>query len=232
MSNIMALCKVFDCEITDLLNNSISDRMEITEDSKDVNKMIKKDKDNRLNNATRHEKFVKVSKLVRLFADMASLGWCLIAILFVIMIGAAVFAPEDSDILNALKNMSLHSSANLMQFIEVNFGVSVNPSIEWLRGLIALTAAGVMVLAVICAFLYNNVARLFGNFIDGATPFVLGNVRLIRKIAKLCVAATVISIIFGGFVDIDAGASIMVVLAVYALAYIFEYGYYAQLANE
>lgn len=228
MNNIMALCRVFDCEIVDLLNNSISDRLKIAESPNSIDKMIQKDKDGEQNSITRREKFIKISKLVRLLANMASLGWCLIAILLVVMIGVAIFAPEGSIILTTLKNIFLRDGASLMQFMEANFGVNVDLSTGWLlRGLIALAVTGPMVMAAIWAFLYNNVARLFGNFINGTTPFALGNVRLLRKIATLCVAVTVMSIIFGSFANIGAGDSVMVVLVVYALAYIFEYGHYA-----
>ena len=80
------------------------------------------------------------------------------------------------------------------------------------------------------AFIMDAIARLFDNFCNNTTPFTLGNVRLIRKIANGSLVLAIIEIVASGFLDasVFSGIGIVATLIVYAFAYVFEYGYNLQ----
>jgi hypothetical protein len=102
------------------------------------------------------------------------------------------------------------------------------------KAIATIICFGVAVIFTIMAFLQDKVARLFDNFCNNTTPFTLGNVRLVKKIANnmivLGVAELVIMGAFGA--SISGGISLVSILIMYAFAYVFEYGYELQKESE
>ena len=96
MNNIMALCTVFHCEITDLINSSISDAASFKESSKKENQM-KNNKEAQVVKPEMSEKFVKVSKWVRTLSRIGKVGSIIGAIAMLFMCGIIAFAPFGAD---------------------------------------------------------------------------------------------------------------------------------------
>ena len=85
--------------------------------------------------------------------------------------------------------------------------------------------------------LLKNLEMLFINIHDGDTPFTLENVSYVKNITKYMIFVMAFPIVSAGimslFTDIELGLevnlmNIVLILAVAAIGYIFEYGYEIQ----
>jgi len=90
-------------------------------------------------------------------------------------------------------------------------------------------------------FIFKYIEKLFVNIHNDDTPFTLENVGYIRKIALFLIiailASTVLGVLFQAIlkVDMNVGIELMdlvLVLIIFSLAYIFEYGYEIQLDSN
>lgn len=228
MNNIMALCTVFHCEITDLINSSISDAASFKESSKKENQM-KNNKETQVVKPEINEKFVKVSKWVRTLSHIGKAGSIIGAIAMLFMCGIIAFAPFGADatmdVINDITGTHIDAVA------QQDLGELSHDMLK-LIGIFA--SVGATAIFIIMAFLLDSVARLFDNFCNNTTPFTLGNVRLIKKVAKTSLVLAITQfVLFGAFGGgMSTGVGITTVLIIYAFAYIFEYGYQLQRAND
>ena len=229
ISNIVALCTVFHCEITDLINSQISDAASFKENSKKESimkeeKTLKKAKKPEIN-----KKFIKISKVVRAFARIGMIGSIIGAASMLIIAGIATFAPfgpeSVAEILGDISGTGVDQVAS-------EFGNDAEMAVRVIT-IIACLGAGVILGAT--AFMLKYVVNLFDNFVNNTTPFTLGNVRLMKKIGKSAIVVAVLdAIIFGlmGGSAVSTGVSVISILIIYAFAYVFEYGYELQKQNE
>ena len=221
MSNIMALCTVFHCEITDLINSQISDAASFKDDSKKEKEMKKLEKTSQGDAPEVNQKFIKISKVIRFIANTGVVGSILGVIGMVIVGVMAIFTPNLPEIVdNFVKAESGLSILSELGIAPVD-AIRINAIIGCFVSAVGL---GIM------AFIMDAVARLFDNFCNNTTPFTLGNVRLIRKIANGSLVLAIIEIVASGFLDasVFSGIGIVATLIVYAFAYVFEYGYNLQ----
>ena len=99
-------------------------------------------------------------------------------------------------------------------------------------GSVVLIASLVLTIIVL-----NNVQKLFKNIEDGDTPFTLDNVSIIKKISYYLIAAILVmpisDVLFNqiiaqnetSFIDL---MTILEILIIFSMSYIFEYGYEIQ----
>ena len=90
---------------------------------------------------------------------------------------------------------------------------------------------------ILTIIVLNNVEKLFKNIEDGETPFTLDNVSIIKKISYYLIAAILVmpvsDILFNqiiaqnetSFIDL---MTILEILIIFSMSYIFEYGYEIQ----
>ena len=87
----------------------------------------------------------------------------------------------------------------------------------------------------------KNIEKLFINIHNEDTPFTLENINYIRKIAMFLIIAiiapTIFGIIFQAIIKMDMNIGIelmdlILVLIIFSMAYIFEYGYELQLDSR
>ena len=91
---------------------------------------------------------------------------------------------------------------------------------------------------VICIFILNYVEKLFKNIKENNTPFTLDNVNYIKKISYLMIGLILISPIGGALFNILRPGlesesvfelmSVLEILIIFSMSYIFEYGYEIQ----
>lgn len=223
MSNIVALCTVFHCEITDLINSSLSDAGSFKDNSK-------KEKEMNKSNTLQKEpatsaRFIKISKTVRFLADTGCIGNIIGGIAMFVMVFMAIFAPFGPE---AIANLVFETT----KFNILGIDIAANPTVlKAITAGICLFASAVFIIA---AFVCNYVARLFDNFVNNTTPFTLGNVRLIKKIAKSSLILAIIEVCaFGLFGNkVSMVTMVMFILILYALSYVFEHGYQLQRQND
>lgn len=228
MNNIMALCTVFHCEITDLINSSISDAASFKDNSKKENNM-KNNKETQVEKPEMNEKFINISKWVRTLSRIGKFGSIIGAIAMLFMGGIIAFAPFGAeatiDAVNEITGTHIDAAA------EQNLGELSHEALSAVGIFACVSATAIF---VIMTFLLDSVARLFDNFCNNTTPFTLGNIRLVKKIAKTSLILAVVQLVtFGAFGGgMASGVNITTVLIIYAFAHIFEYGYRLQRAND
>ncbi len=223
MPNIVALCTVFHCEITDLINSSISDAGSFKESSK-KEKEMKESKELQKEPAI-DAKFKKVSKAARFFAKIGRVGNIIGAIAMLGMMFIAIFAPFGPESLADL-------ASDVAGISILDEGIVADATI--LRVIAAGVCLSASIIFVIAAFVCNYVARLFDNFVNNTTPFTLGNVRLIKKIANSSLVLAIVEACTFGLLGskLSVGVGVMSILIIYALSYVFEYGYQLQRKND
>lgn len=96
--------------------------------------------------------------------------------------------------------------------------------------------AGIVLLAL-AYIMFISLTKLFKNIGDGDTPFTKDNIFLLRKIGKymiiISVLPLIIDIVIKTIFRVDYvfgfnGIDVMYILVIFALGYIFEYGYQLQ----
>lgn len=94
-----------------------------------------------------------------------------------------------------------------------------------------------IVLLILSYIMFRALTKLFKNISDGDTPFTKDNVFLLRKIGKYMIIISVLPLILDIIVKTIfkveyifgfSGFDIMYILVIFALAYVFEYGYQLQ----
>lgn len=87
----------------------------------------------------------------------------------------------------------------------------------------------------------HSLEKLFNNINNGDTPFTLENVGYIKKMAYLMIVVTIlpdiIGIIFEAILKTDLNIgfelfSLVEILFLFSIAYIFQYGYEIQLDSK
>ena len=144
---------------------------------------------------------------------------------------------QDDDIVLVSKDHE-----NIKLDISVNDKKVIKNSLEKFKkpvafGLAELSFAGIIVLLVFVSKVMTHLSKLFKNIHDGDTPFTLENVNHIKKMSYYMIAAivtsTVAEICFFIAFTIDGTIefnlfNLVEIIFLYAIAYIFEYGYEIQ----
>lgn len=245
MNNILELCKIFNCKINDLVHEDMSDISSL--DAEIVMKVAKL-------NEKKQKQVKALSHTISLIGKIGSIV-LKVAIAFVIAsmvlmpyIAANIKVTEDkvtitNDNIKVIDNktITLYGVATIgvdeemshSQVLEIFENHSKAELIVYFElGSIVLIAS--LVLTII---LLNNVEKLFKNIENGETPFTLDNVKLIKKLSYYMIAIIMvmpISDIFFNQIIIQEDTSyidlmtILEILIIFSMSYIFEYGYEIQ----
>ena len=107
--------------------------------------------------------------------------------------------------------------------------------------IIELSLIFTIIIMFIAIFLLSYIETLFNNIKEEKTPFTLENVRLIKKISYFLIAITLISplpLVMFELISVQRSEtiietfSIIEILIIYSMSYIFEYGYEIQKDSE
>ena len=133
-----------------------------------------------------------------------------------IIVGEFDIEDEDYDVIEMFNN---NSNEKIIGYIEA--------------GLVFL-----LVDIIIMIFILSCIEKLFNNIKNNNTPFTLDNVTFIKKISYLMIALIIITpisgVIFNSLLGLSDGnspfelMSILEILIIFSMSYIFEYGYEMQ----
>ena len=245
MNNILELCKIFNCKINDLVHKDMSDISSLDEEI--VMKVAK------LNE--KKQKQVKVlSHTISLIGKIGSIV-LKVAIAFVVAsmvlmpyIASNIKVTEDKVTITN-ENIKVVDNKTITLYGVATIGVDEEVSEEQLLEifdnhsktelLIYFELGSVILIAslILTIIVLNNVEKLFKNIEDGETPFTLDNVSIIKKISYYLIAAILVmpvsDILFNqiiaqnetSFIDL---MTILEILIIFSMSYIFEYGYEIQ----
>ncbi len=247
MTNILILCKIFNCKINDLLSEKIEDFNSFDEEVK-MN-VVKFEKD-------KQKKMKTLTKILSLIGKIAGIV-VKVAIPFVII--AMVTIPILLSNIDIVDNKVISKNLDI-QLVEHNDRINItykghttvtdikNNELEDLKIVLKenktativkfeLGFTTLVVFLVILSMLLKHLEELFDNINKGDTPFTLVNVNHIKKMSYCMITCIILSGIGEGILnsavkeDFSFGLEmfdIVEILFLYALSYIFEYGYEIQ----
>ena len=252
MNNILELCKIFHCNINDLVNNNITDINSLDEEIK--MKVVK----------LKEEKQKKVKTLSKILSLIGKIGSILAKVAIPFIIIAMLSIPIGLSAIE-IKDDKIRTINNKVTIEEHNNGISINYKdnikvIELTKKevnqfkeainnykkpifiiLIELSCASLIAFLIIISKLLKHMEQLFENIHNGETPFTLDNVNHIKKISRymiVCIILSAITSIFMNYTFMEEEIfnlntfDIVEILVVFILSYIFEYGYEIQLDSK
>ena len=252
MNNILELCKIFHCNINDLVNDNMIDLDSLDEDVVMSVVKFKKEKQKQMKG---------ISNILSLIGKISSIV-LRVGVVFIIL--AMVFIPiaftsvdiKDGKIIsknNSVKVVEYGSNtdirinnSNIVSAIDNNDIIKVSDAIEKYSksGIIMLFEFGFGILTAFIIVLIKalkHLELLFSNISKGDTPFTLDNVSHIKKMAYLLIVSIILSTLGASILnipmhqdfDMDINLfNIVEILFLYSMSLIFEYGYEIQLDSK
>jgi transcriptional regulator with XRE-family HTH domain len=253
MNNILELCKIFKCNINDLVNDSIIDLDSLDEE---VKMSVVKFKE---------EKQKKVKLLSKIIYVIAKIGRIFMTIAIPFIIIAMAFIPAIINKVDVKDNkIVFDGTEEYLEIIEENDAVKIKigdntiadeDSVEVIEkikdiltekkgSLIAYVEfAGACLIGyiVLVILVLKHLEDLFKNINKGDTPFTLDNVNHIKKMAYFMIASILLppiglaiaSLFIKSSVDFNLELfNLVEILFLFGMAYIFEYGYEIQLDSN
>ena len=246
MNNILELCKIFNCKINDLVHTDMSDIASLDEEI--VMKVVKF-------NEKKQNQVKTLSNVISLIGSIGKIV-LMVAIPFVIM--AMILVPyvinnvevKGNDISLKTENIEIVDNKTLELFGVAVIGVEeeleykqvvdifTNNSKFAIIGYLEGGFIFLLVDLIIMIFILSYVEKLFNNIKNNNTPFTLDNVNYIKRISYMMIALIMITpvteLLFNVLVDnLESSGgfelmSILEILIIFSMSYIFEYGYEIQ----
>lgn len=244
MNNILELCKIFNCNIGELINDNMIDLDSLDEDVKMTVVKFKAEKQRRMKN---------ISKLMYALARIGKIGVSIVVPIVILLMVFTPFIVRDLDVVDnkvVSKNeiaggkIKLYDlDSNNEQDVESIQKVKVvleNHSDGEIIGVVEASLVFLLAYVIVIRYVFKYLEGLFMNIYKGDTPFTKDNVMFIKKMAYLMIVAIIISgigssILESLVVSADMGIdmfNIIEILFLISMAYIFEYGYEIQLDSN
>lgn len=252
MNNIMTLCEIFHCNINELVQENLTDINSLDEE---IKMSVVKFK------AEKQKKMKGISKAIYVTARIGKIAIVLSAIILaVLLIALPIIANgieiTENNISFYGENYNYEIDEKNIIVTEEKTGKSTSIYVDTDSDLqeyynsrsktfliVSTEVIGISLIAFlgITFIILRNIEKLFINIHNEDTPFTLENVKYIRKIAMFLIIAiiapTVCGVLFQAFAEVDMNVGIelmdlILVLIIFSMAYIFEYGYELQLDSR
>ena len=246
MNNILELCKIFNCKINDLVHNDMSDITSLDEEI--IMKAVKFNE--------KKQKEVKIlSTIIEMIGKIGSII-LKVAIPFIILTMLLVpyivnnVEVKNNEIIFKTENIKIIDK-NKIKIYDVIIGefdgdILENEVVQMfldnsnfkIACYVEIGMIFLLVDIILMIIILSYVEKLFNNIKNNITPFTLDNVTFIKKISYLIIALIIISPISGIIFNLAVGISssenpielisILEILIIFSMSYIFEYGYEIQ----
>lgn len=252
MNNIMTLCEIFHCNINELVQENLTDINSLDEE---IKMSVVKFK------AEKQKKMKGISKAIYVTARIGKIAVVMSdIILAVLLIALPIIANgieiTENNISFYGENYNYEIDGKNIIVTEEKTGKSTSIYVDTDSDLqeyynsrsktfliVSTEVIGISLIAFlgITFIILRNIEKLFINIHNDDTPFTLENVKYIRKIAMFLIIAiiapTVCGVLFQAFAEVDMNVGIelmdlILVLIIFSMAYIFEYGYELQLDSR
>lgn len=252
MNNILELCKIFNCKISDLINDNITD-IDLLDDNTKKN-LVKFQKNEQ-------KKMKCISKIIKIISKICKIASMIALPVLILLVFASpwflsnidvndneivwngnekISIKKEKDKLTLLYKDNIYLADVKEQVIDYYLDYyAENKTLVIVYVEVAFITLTVLLVLVIKIFSYLE--KLFGNMYEGQTPFTLENVSLIRKIAYLMIASSILPSLIGSFFELvtrtDFGVEwelfdLVEILFLFSMVYIFKYGYELQLDSK
>ncbi len=246
MHNILQLCKIFNCKINDLVHTEMSDISSLDEEI--VMNVVKFNEDKQKQVKTLCNIIELIGKIGGIVLKVA-VAFIILAMILVPYVVSNVEITADEITFKTDNIQILDDNKIAIHDIIVAEGISSVEDIEILEifnnhsnfEIIAFAEVALIFLIVdivIMIIILRYVEKLFNNIKNINTPFTLDNVNFIKKISYLMIALIIIVPLSGTLINMFFGLSednspfelmsILEILIIFSMSYIFEYGYEIQ----
>ena len=246
MNNILELCKIFNCKLNDLVHTDMSDISSL--DKEIVMNAVKFNESKQNQVKTLSNVISLIGKIGGIVLKVAIPFIVITMILVPFIVNNTVVNGDDISFTTDKIKYIDENRIELYNFIlvELDDDISLNEIVNIFNNnsnfeIIVYLEVGLVFLLiniVIMIIILKFVEKLFNNIKNNKTPFVLENVNFIKKISYLMIALIVINpiseILFSeilGITNTSGGfelISILEILIIFSMSYIFEYGYEIQ----
>lgn len=246
MNNILELCKIFNCNINDLIHTDMTDIYSLDEEI--IMNVVKFNEKKQNQVKTLSNIIILIGKIGSIVLKVA-IPFIIIAMLLVPYIVNNV-QVQDNKIVFKTDNIKLIDSNKIEVFnimsVDLEGDISYNEVIDILNNnskleIILYLEGGlffIIVDIIIMIFILQYVEKLFNNIKENKTPFTLDNVNYIKRISYLVIALIMISplsnLLISTILNIEETGDyldligILEILIIFSMSYIFEYGYEIQ----
>ena len=245
MKNILTLCDIFKCKINDLVHEDMTDIGSLDEEI--IMKVVK----------FNEKKQTQVKSLSNVISLIGKIGAIVLKVAIPFVVVAMILIPylvNNVEVNNDTISFKTENIKRIDDKIEVcNFLVITlegdlseeqivsimnnNSKIE-IIGYLEAGMVFIIINLIIMIIMLTYVEKLFDNIKNNDTPFTLDNVTYIKRISYYMIALIVINpiggMLFGLILDVSENTggieliSILEILIIFIMSYIFEYGYEIQ----
>ena len=254
MYNIMCLCDIFKCRINNLVHESMSDINSLDEEVKMKVVKLKEEKQKKVKVLSKIISIV--SKIGKVCCIIGIVAVAFAAIVVPVIVGnikvkdnEVVFKNNIVRIIDKDDKMVVKAKGTMVATIDDERSLEIIRDIRdnELDNKVLVTTYAELGMIFLIATLYltflllKHLDKLFTNINSGDTPFTLENVNHIKKMAYLMIALIVIpsisAVMFELMVQRDLNIdfntfSVLEILIIFVMSYIFEYGYEIQLDSK
>lgn len=246
MDKILKLCNIFHCKINDLVHEDLTDINSLDEEI--IMSVVK----------FNEKKQNQVKSLSNVISLIGKIGGIVLKVAIPFIIIAMLLIPylvanveiQENKLSFKTDNIKLIDDSKVEVFniilLDVEDSMSSGEIIDIFNNnskyeIIGYLEAGFVFLLVdliIMIIILNYVEKLFTNIKDNNTPFTLDNVNYIKRMSYLLIALIIISPLTGTLFGLILGVSesgegfelmsILEILIIFSMSYIFEYGYEIQ----
>ena len=259
MQNIMALCTIFKCKINELVHEDFTD-INFLDD--EIKMSVVKFKENEQKKVKGLSKAISIIAKIGRICCYVAIPFIIIAMVIVPMIIKNINVVDDKIVFTGPVDSSItleesendegsivivkHNGKTIVEEKNQYSIMTIKSVLEKAnKGKIISMAETALVFLIVELVLITIILlyleKLFKNINSGDTPFTMDNVAYIKKMAYMMIAVILLPTVSGLFSQLISGLdlnidfntfSIIEILFLFSLTYIFEYGYLIQLDSK
>ena len=238
MSNIIALCSIFKCNINDLINDNIVDIESFDKETQEGIVKFKKDQQKKMKGISKT--IYVMTNITKIILAVPAITLIVATLLFPFMSKSFDITEDKIKILNHEFNYSTTSNTitindkeyhvetetNLHEFINSHNRMFFIVSFEYI--LICLTTLTTLIVLGL-----HKISKLYKNIYNGATPFTIENEKLVKQACSFFILELIIqkmtALVYSAVAHIDLSIDVdlkdlIIILIGVSMAYIFKYG--------
>lgn len=235
MNRILELCKIFRCQLNDLVNDKILDFDSLDEEVKMSIVKFNKEKQRKLKAAS---KTISVcSKILQIITIIISA----IILITMFIVPAIINNVEVSDNNIIIANKNLEDLVkDESAFNEIKGVFNKYSKVEIILSIEAIIIC-LMISILLISFAMKYLSKLFKNISEGDTPFTLENLKHIKIITVLFILYLVFPDVSGSLfqwitkinmnIEFEIG-KVFYILIIACIYYVFDYGHQIQLDSK
>ena len=253
MQNIVCLCDIFKCKMNDLVHESFED---IDFMDKEIKMSVVKLNEKEQNRMKVLSKILYLIGRIGKIVCRVGIGFIIAAMVLLPIVLSKIEVKDDTlvadgNVVRILESVdgvkiTVNNDHIILSDLTKENVVTLKESLTRfnktvLISLYELSFAVLIGFVIVVIQLLKHLEKLFVNINEGETPFTLENVSHIKKMSYFMIAAIIVSSIGGTLLSIVTSSEVNIdfnlfnvgeIIFLYAMAYIFEYGYKIQMDSK